>query len=271
MSSTPLVSVIMPVYNTAPFLREAIDSILNQTLTDFELILIDDASTDESASILHAYSDERIRIIQNEKNLGLAVSLNKAIRVSKGKFIARMDGDDVSLAHRLELQASQLQKLPHHSVVCSTCILIDEQGNKIGKWKDDSQYLTAKKIRAKLPSNNCIVHPSIIMRRELLLEYFYDPEQSAAEDYDLWLRMAAEGVMFHKFEEPLVLYRIRKQSFTRERQHNVFFKLFRIKIIFLFHGLIKGQANGFMAKTLLYAMIDLIKGAAKEIKKGIKR
>ena len=271
MSSTPQVSVIMPVYNTAPFLREAIDSMLNQSLIDFELILVNDASTDDSRSIMEGYADPRIRIIHNEKNLGLAVSLNKAIRSSKGHYIARMDGDDVSVAHRLELQVAHLKKLPPNTVICSTCILIDEHGNKIGKWKDDSQYLTAKKIRSKLPSNNCIVHPSVFMRRDLLVEFFYDPEQSAAEDYDLWLRMAAEGITFHKLEEPLVMHRIRKQSFTRERQHNVFFKLFRVKVVFLFHGLIKGQINAFMLKTLLMSILDLIKGLAKEIKKRLKR
>ena len=269
--SAPLISVIMPVYNTAPFLKEAIESVLIQTERDFELIIINDASSDESKSVIDQFVDDRIRVIQNEKNLGLAVTLNKGIRAATGKYIARMDGDDICLPKRFEEQLKEIKQGDRNSIVCSTCILIDEKGNKIGNWKDDSKYCTPIEIRKQLPSNNCIVHPSIFVRRDLLSEFFYDPEQQESEDYDLWLRMASDGVLFNKIANPLVLHRIRKNSFTRSKQQNVFFKLFRVKLIFLFHEIIKGRINGFMLKTFFYAILDLVKGVFKMIKKRLSK
>jgi len=266
--NSPLISVIMPVYNTAPFLKEAIESILTQTETDFELILINDASTDNSSEVIAQFNDPRIRIINNEKNLGLAVSLNKAIRVATGKYIARMDGDDIALPTRFEEQLKIIKSADRRTVVCSTCLLIDEHGNKIGKWKDDSKYSSPKEIRKQLPNNNCIVHPSVMVRRDLLSEFFYDPEQHESEDYDLWLRMASDDVQFMKIIEPFVLHRIRKHSFTRQRQQNVFFKLFRVKIVFLFHEIIKGRINAFMLKTFAFGLFDIVKAALKALKKS---
>lgn len=269
--NNPLISVIMPVYNTAPFLKEAIESVLAQTENNFELIIINDASTDNSSEVINAFSDERIRLIHNEKNLGLAVSLNKGIRAAKGKFIARMDGDDVALPKRFEQQLNTIKTAERKTVICSTCLLIDEQGNKIGKWKDDSKFQSTKAIRNKLPSNNCIVHPSVFVRKDVLADFFYDPEQYESEDYDLWLRMASDNVSFIKISEPLVYHRIRKHSFTRQRQQNVFFKLFRVKIVFLFHEIIKGRINGFMIKTLAFALLDLFSGIFKGLKKRINK
>ena len=269
--NTPLISVIMPVYNTAPFLKEAIESVLMQTERDFELIIINDASSDESKSVIDQFVDDRIRVIQNEKNLGLAVTLNKGIRAAKGKYIARMDGDDISLPNRFEEQLKEIKEGDRKTIVCSTCILIDEKGNKIGNWKDDSKYCTPIEIRNQLPNNNCIVHPSILVRRDLLSEFFYDPEQQESEDYDLWLRMASDGVMFNKITNTLVLHRIRKNSFTRSRQQNIFFKLFRVKVVFLFHEIIKGRINGFMLKTFFFAKLDIFKGIFKMIKKRLSK
>lgn len=267
----PLISVIMPVYNTAPFLKEAIESILHQTEGDFELIIINDASTDNSLEVINNVSDSRIRIINNEKNLGLAVSLNKGIRSATGKYIARMDGDDIALPTRFEEQLKTIKTGDKKTVVCSICLLIDENGNKIGKWKDDSKYCSPTEIRKQLPNNNCIVHPSIFVRKDLLADFFYDPEQQESEDYDLWLRMASDEVKFVKLSQPLVLHRIRKHSFTRQRQQNVFFKLFRVKIVFLFHEIIKGRINLFMLKTFVFAILDIIKGLFKMLKKKLSK
>lgn len=269
--NSPLISVIMPVYNTAPFLKEAIESVLQQSENNFELIIINDASTDNSYEVIAAIQDPRIRLINNEKNLGLAVSLNKGIRAATGKYIARMDGDDIALPNRFEEQLKIIKTADRKSLVCSTCLLIDESGNKIGKWKDDTKYTSTKSIRNQLPNNNCIVHPSIFVRKDVLSEFFYDPEQHESEDYDLWLRMASDEIQFLKIQQPLVLHRIRKQSFTRQRQQNVFFKLFRVKIVFLFHEIIKGRINGFMLKTFAYAILDIFKGIFKVLKKRISK
>jgi len=106
-----------------------------------------------------------------------------------------------------------------------------------------------------------------MIRRDLLSEFYYDPEQHASEDYDLWLRMASDDVQFLKIADPLVLHRIRKQSVTRQSQQNVFFKLFRVKIVFLFHEIIKGRINAFMLKTFALGLFDIVKAALKVLKK----
>ncbi len=110
MKEKPRVTVLMSVYNGEKYLREAIDSILNQTFKDFEFLIIDDGSTDSSADIIRSYTDFRIRLIQNEKNIGLTRSLNKGLKLAKGEYIARMDVDDISLPIRFEKQVSFLDK-----------------------------------------------------------------------------------------------------------------------------------------------------------------
>ncbi len=271
IKNTPLISVIMPVYNTANFLGAAIQSILDQSFEDFELIIIDDASTDHSGTVISEFKDERIRKYRNEKNLGLAITLNKAIRLSAGKYIARMDGDDISLPNRFELQISALKKEADRVVVCSTCQLIDEEGKKIGNWKDDKKYLKTDQIRSRLPMNNCIVHPSVMVTKDIITDFFYDPVQHESEDYDLWLRMSSDGIRFVKIPEALVQHRIRKESFTRKRQKNVHGKLFIVKQKFIFHEILKGRINSFVTKTFLFSFIDLLIGTYKYIKNLLKR
>lgn len=271
IKNTPLISVIMPVYNTATFLRPAIQSILDQSFHDFELIIIDDASTDHSGTVISEFKDERIRSYRNEKNLGLAITLNKAIRLSGGKYIARMDGDDISLPNRFEVQVAALKKEADRVVVCSTCQLIDEEGRKIGNWKDDKKYLKTDQIRKHLPFNNCIVHPSVMVTKDIITEFFYDPVQHESEDYDLWLRMSSDGIRFVKIQDALVQHRIRKESFTRKRQQNVHAKLFLVKQKFVFHEILKGRINLFVAKTLICSILDFLLGVYKHIKNIFKR
>jgi glycosyltransferase involved in cell wall biosynthesis len=116
---SPYVTVLMPVYNTEMYLKEAIDSILNQTFRDFEFIVINDGSTDSTSDIIESYSDPRIIYLQNEKNLGVATSLNKGLSIAKGTYIARMDGDDVSRCDRLEKQVAFMDANPEIGV-CGT-------------------------------------------------------------------------------------------------------------------------------------------------------
>jgi len=122
MKDEPLISVVMPVYNTEKFVAEAIESILAQTFTDFEIIIIDDCSTDKSWQIIQDFSekDQRIVTIQNSENQGLARSLNKGLKIAKGQFIARMDADDISMPQRFEIQLDFLKNHPDVGVVGST-------------------------------------------------------------------------------------------------------------------------------------------------------
>ena len=266
--SIPLVSILIPVYNTSAYLTRAIQSILDQQYTSMDIILINDGSTDASETIIQTCQDPRIRYVNNGKNMGLVHTLNKGVDLSNGKYIARMDGDDVSLPGRIAQQVGYLEAHPEVSVLATRVSLINEQDEPIGYWEADQQNIAPEEIRSFLPKDNCLAHPSIMAKTELLKKYKYRSEQSQAEDYDLWLRMAADGEVIHKLPEAFVQHRIVHNSFTRSRQQNVFHKLAKTKFRFVGYALRIGRWNGFVFKTLVYACLDQIKAIGKTLKKS---
>ncbi len=264
--SAPLISVVMPAYNSGKYLRQAIDSILQQTLTDFEFIIINDGSSDDTEQIILSYSDPRIVYVKNEVNRGLIVTLNRGLEYVKGKYVARMDGDDVSLSNRFQKQLEYLEKNTKTDVLATCVTLIDEHEKDIGSWAEDKQHTNAHSIRKSLPVNNCIAHPTVMAKSEVMLKYKYNDEQKLSEDYDLWLRITADGGTIDKLSEPLLLHRILQTSFTRTRKLNVFYRVMVVKLIFVKNQLAKGKINGFVLATLLHSKIDGIKGTGKFIK-----
>jgi glycosyltransferase involved in cell wall biosynthesis len=261
-----MVSIVMPVYNTAPYLRQAIDSILQQTFADFEFIIINDGSTDESGEIASEYTDHRIKYSKNEKNSGLVYTLNKGIEQAKGHYIARMDGDDIALPHRLEKQYNYLRLHEGVDLLASVVQLINEKGNSIGFWEDDKNNISPGEIRRFMAVNNCIAHPSIMAKADMFKQYRYDSDQYQAEDYDLWLRMLADGKKFHKLPDALLLHRVLPRSFTRSQQKNIFYKLATTKFRFFVRQLGKGRLNGFTLRTALFSITDSIRGFFKATK-----
>jgi glycosyltransferase involved in cell wall biosynthesis len=180
------VSIIMPVYNGNKFVSAAINSILKQTYTSFEFIIIDDGSTDETAKTVQTFMDNRILFIQNKVNKGLVFSLNKAIELAKGKYIARMDADDVALLTRIEKQVNFLEKNPKVALV-GTNIQFLINNKLANKMRLPS---TNKAAHCRLLFNTTFVHPSVMLRSEILKVYQYDAQAFPAEDYDLWVRIA---------------------------------------------------------------------------------
>ena len=265
---SPKVSIIMPVYNTSAYLREAIQSILSQTFIDFEYIIINDGSTDQSEHIILSFTDPRIRYFKNEKNEGLVYTLNRGIDLATSPWIARMDGDDISLPARLEKQWNYLESHGDAEVLATTVILINENGEITGSWKDDIAAITPKEIRAYLPRNNCIAHPSVMIKAALLKKYHYSSLQSQAEDYDLWLRLMCDGINIHKLNEPLVKHRILSTSFTRRQQKNVFQKLAITKYRFSISAFRNGKFNAFVLNTFLNSGMDAMKGWIKNIREN---
>ena len=262
----PSISVILPAYNCGQYIEEAVRSILGQTFTDFELLVIDDGSTDTTAAIVSGIQDSRLTLIRNEQNSGLVFTLNKGIEIAAGKYIARMDGDDISAPERFLKQYTYLENNPATGLVASVADLISETNEPAGTWSDDRKHVSARSIRNFLPLNNCIVHPAVMIRSDLLKIYRFRHDQSQAEDYDLWLRLAADRVRIDKIEEPLLKHRILQRSFTRTRQQNVFWKNARTKMRFTRNAVRKGQINLFVLKTLGFAFTDLVMGAGKKIK-----
>ncbi|HXB41313.1 MAG TPA: glycosyltransferase [Bacteroidia bacterium] len=232
----PLVSVLLPVYNSAAYVKSAIESILKQTFIDFELLIINDGSTDNSFSLISSFSDSRIRIINNEKNIGLTATLNKGIDLAKGKYIARMDADDISFPERFEKQINYLEKNITVSLLATRTALINTEGEITGEWNDDVKYTDGNSIRKQMAFSNCIVHPSIMIRADILKKYKYNDYQKSAEDWDLWLRLLADGHKIHKLNDILLHYRVHPQStMAGEKQITLQQRLIKIKRKFLAH------------------------------------
>lgn len=186
----PKISVIMSVYNGARYLKEAVDSILNQTFTDFEFLIVNDCSNDNSPQILKEYAekDNRIKIITNEFNLGLTKNLNKMIRQVKGEYIARFDCDDVSLPTRFEKQVKFLNENPKVALVSSWSSLMDDNGKIFGTVKYPINNIELKKVLIRY---NPFFHPAVMMRKSALDNVgFYNESWRFAQDYELWLRIA---------------------------------------------------------------------------------
>lgn len=253
----PLVSVIMPVHNAAAYLAQAIDSVLAQTFGDFELLVLNDGSTDNSNEVIQRYSDKRLRVIQNEKNIGLTATLNKAVRLCRGEYIARMDADDICMPQRFEKQVNYLEQHADVSVLACRAQVINADGEITGEWSDDADHLTESEIRGYLPFSNCIVHPSVMMRAEIAKKYEYKAYQKGAEDWDLWLRLLAAGRRIHKLNEPLLHYRVHMQSTMAEQKKNVpvQLRMIRVKSRWLAHQFPKLNAFYF---TMIYSLMRSI-------------
>lgn len=186
--AAPLVTVLMPAFNASPYLREAVDSILAQTLDDFELLVVDDGSSDDTLAILRGYDDPRIRVEALPVNQGVTEALNRGLDLARGRFIVRMDSDDISLPARLEQQVRFLDENPEVGVC----------GGSIHGFNDKREFEPAKPRRQRhegmactLPFGTVLLHPTVIFRAELFADGLrYDPDYPHAEDYELWCRLA---------------------------------------------------------------------------------
>jgi glycosyltransferase involved in cell wall biosynthesis len=194
----------MPVYNGEKYLKEAIESILCQTFKNFEFLIINDASTDSTEDIIFSYKDERIVYIKNEKNLKLVKSLNKGIDIARGKFIARMDADDISYPHRLETQIEYLMQNNDCAMVGSWAEVINEQGEIFKYREPPTDY---KELKAQLFFYNRIVHSSVMGKAEVFREFKYDEKFLDAEDYYLWT-LITEKYKFYNLDQYLLKYRL---------------------------------------------------------------
>lgn len=200
----PLISVIMPVYNGEKYLREAIDSVLAQTYSNFELLLINDGSTDSSRDIILSYNDARIRYIENERNLKLIATLNKGIDLAKGDFIARMDADDVCMPRRFEKQVQFMIAHPDIDVCGTWAYRIDGEGKKTGKIKN----IDAPGSLRCLSFFSCpFIHPSVMAKASVLKDNHYSQDMVDAEDLELWHRLSLQGCKFSNIPHFLMKYR----------------------------------------------------------------
>jgi len=221
----PVISVVMSVYNSGKYLAEAIDSILSQTFTDFEFIIINDGSTDGSLSIIKGYreNDDRIVLI-SRKNKGLPFSLNEGIAASRGKYIARMDSDDIALPQRLQKQYDFMEKYNEVGVLGSGALTIDEKGQPLKRGFIPKKVFISYSdldIRANLLFSSALIHPTVLIRKSVLDRSgcVYNVKAYAAQDYDLWCRLSS-FTMFANLRECLIMYRVNTESLSAKIDTN---------------------------------------------------
>ena len=207
----PKISVILPIYNAQAFIADAVKSVLTQSVQDFELILIDDASSDRTPGILDGMTDSRIHIVRHDENRGLVASLNEGLRLSSGKYIARMDHDDIALPDRFARQLAFLEQHSSIGVVGTGYRLIDGVGALGPSYRPP---VTHEEISWAMSFLCPLAHPTVMAHRDLLLANGgYNESAAYAEDYDLWERLSRQ-VNFANLPEPLLLLRKHANNMT---------------------------------------------------------
>jgi glycosyltransferase involved in cell wall biosynthesis len=207
----PQISVVLPVYNAEKFLAKAVESLLQQTYSNFELIIIDDGSSDSSPDILRHYAevDQRVKVYRQPSNMGLIAALNRGCELAQGRYIARMDADDISTPQRLEKQLTYLDANPDVGVVGAALQYIDASENK---GRIASVPLLAGHLRWRMLFGNYLPHPLAMIRRDTLAKVgLYRPEAYRIEDYDLWTRIL-EFAELANLPDVLLYYREHSQS-----------------------------------------------------------
>jgi glycosyltransferase involved in cell wall biosynthesis len=215
----PKISVLMPVYNGERYIREAVESVLDQTFGDFELLALDDGSTDKSAAILREYEarDGRVRVFSRE-NRGLVLTLNELIAKARGHYLARMDADDICLPPRFEKQLEFLDSHREYVLVGSFQEVINSSGQRIGVIRHPINHEEIDHLQLK--GCCCLSHSSVMLRASAVKSLNgYDPQFAYAEDLELWLRMAEHGKIAN-IPEVLILYRIHEDSISESHQES---------------------------------------------------
>jgi len=206
----------MSVYNGERYLRESVESILNQTFKDFEFIIVNDGSTDTSRAILESYNDSRTFLLHNRENIGLTRSLNKGLAIAKGDYVARMDADDISMPVRFEKQVAFLKEHPEVGILGCNCVHIDSDGRRVGVRKTPT---SAIQIRWASLLENPFAHPTVMIRRDVLARkgLKYDEALETTQDYDLWTRVL-KCTYGANLGEALVQYRLCQRITTTHRK-----------------------------------------------------
>ena len=228
----PKLSVLMSVYNEKENeIKSAVSSVIHQTYTDFELIIVcDNPQSEEQCRLLKsiADTDERIKVVRNEKNIGLAMSLNHAYEFATGDYIVRMDADDISESDRFQKQIEFMSETKC-DLAWSSYTYIDEDGNVLDK---PVRYFEKDEIPKCLPLKNIIHHPTVMMKREIFEKTGLYRDFPCSQDYDLWLRMLYAGADMRMMKEKLLKYRIRTNSVTNRKKYQQRCTLFYIRKLY---------------------------------------
>jgi|TARA_B100000315_G_scaffold247651_1_gene276658 glycosyltransferase involved in cell wall biosynthesis len=225
----------MSVYNGEKYLRESIESILKQTFIDFVFLIINDGSTDASREIILSYNDPRIRLIENDENIGLASSLNKGLDIAEGKYIARMDADDISMPNRLEEQVNFMNGNPEVGVCGTTAHFIDSKGKVLHLGYNGKVMCRDEDMKAQLLFRPCFLHPTVIYRSKLLRGngIIYEVVHGRySQDYHLWYRLSTL-CEFANISSVLFQYRVHDKQVNKSKKNDQFSSANNIRRIVL--------------------------------------
>jgi glycosyltransferase involved in cell wall biosynthesis len=210
MSTTPLVTVLMAVYNGAEYLRTSIQSIVNQKFKDFEFLIVNDCSTDDSVKVIESFNDKRIVIYNNEENLGQTESLNKGLKLAKGKYVARMDADDMACPIWLEKLVNYIKEHTEYAAVGSTAIVMDSTGKRKKLRRVPVNF---HEIIFRIFFDSPMNHVSVLLNKDLILENGgYDEEFKITQDYELWSSLIRNNYSIINIPDILVSYRVHSFS-----------------------------------------------------------
>jgi glycosyltransferase involved in cell wall biosynthesis len=212
----PKVSVVIKTFNHEDYVAEAIESVLNQTFQDFEIVITDDGSTDTTADVIRSFKDPRINLEISKINEGISLAMNATLNRARGEFVAILNSDDIALPDRLERQVKFLGVNSEVTSLFSTPILIDDEGNKTQRngifhtALELPDYLSTTWLRHFFFKGNCLCAPTAMIRRSAIIDCGgYDPRLGSLNDFDYWIRMLVRGYTFHVLPEPVTLFRIR--------------------------------------------------------------
>jgi len=266
------IDVIMPVYNAEAFLKKAIESILKQTYSNFRLIIVDDYSTDGSVELIKTFSDPRILFHRHNENKGVVAAMNTALSSVQAPYVCVMHADDISLPERLADQKNWMDQHDDTTVLAGYLIFINEKDEEDGVWSLDRQANTRAEIRATMTKENCIAHPTVMMRSDVIKKYGYDPGQQlkgyAVEDYPLWLNLLADGYHIDKLQKPVLLYRTHPESATSSflRKKNPFLINYFTKLTYIKERKKAKKLNSFDFRVMISLRFDYIKAQLKNLK-----
>ena len=242
MSNDFLVTIGIPFYKDRKFLSEAIQSVLNQTYQNWELILLDDGSSDGSLDIAQSFKDKRIRIVSDGKNRGLPTRLNEIVELAKGEYVARMDADDIMHPERIEKQVGYLKEHPEINVLGTMAYIIDASNSIVGKTRP---WSIKPRRTADIFKVGSFVHPSVMAKKEWFLANPYDVSLRRMQDLELWIRTVPNNYLY-AMGEPLLFYRAIEENVTKkyhatQKYSRGFFR----KVLF-------SQRKEYLLATILY-------------------
>ncbi len=214
----PLVSIVLPVYNGEKYLAESLDSVLAQTYQNWELLIINDGSTDGTENLILKYPDKRIKYLANDSNKGIIFSLNRGLQESNGEYIARLDADDIALPKRFEKQVEFLSENSDYALCGSYFQTIDSNGKLL---KDVRFPANNRDAQSFLLLHNCFCHSAIMMRSVIAKELKYDEKFQVCEDYDLWYRISRTGKIVN-LPVFMTLYRVHDNNMTTRKSEIMF-------------------------------------------------